>query len=215
MLSGYYFITDSRLSRAGNISDVKNALACGVRVVQYRDKYSSTKDMYIEALKLRSICRKIIFLVNDRLDIALGVNADGLHIGCDDLPYHVARKLLGKDKIIGLTVHSFKEAKAAQRLGADYIGVSAIFATRTKGDAGEPLGTGLIRKIREEVSIPIIAVGGINLSNAKEVIECGAYGLCAISAVITKPDVKKEIKKFQALFLSYARSHQEGLKKNT
>lgn len=200
-LAGYYFITDEKLSRAGIISDVKNALNSGVKVIQYRNKESVTRQMYEEALKLKSLCKdKAIFLINDRLDIALSVNADGVHIGNYDLPYSVARKLLGENKIIGLTVHSLKEAKLAQKLGADYIGVSPIFATKTKSNAGKPTGIELIKEIKKCVSLPIIAIGGINLSNAKWVIEAGADGLCAISAVVTKQDVKKEIKKFQALF---------------
>ena len=200
MLRGYYFITDSMISRAGNTSDVKSALAAGVKVIQYRNKISGTKEMYDEALKLKSMCQGALFLVNDRLDIALSINADGVHLGCDDMPYAAARKLLGKNKIIGLTVHSVREAIQAQKAGADYVGVSPIFATKTKTDAGRPLGIGLLKEIRKRISIPIIAIGGINLSNAEEVVRAGADGLCAIRAVVTKPDVKKEIEKFQALF---------------
>ena len=204
MLKGYYFITDDRLSRAGNISDVKNALKAGVTVVQYRNKYAGTKQMYEEALKLRAICKHVIFLINDRVDIALSAGADGVHIGNDDLPYDVARKLLGRKRIIGVTVHSLKEAKEAQRVGADYVGVSPIFTTKTKIDAGRSLGIRLIKEIRSHLSIPIIAIGGINLSNAIKVIEAGPDGLCAISAVVTKPGVKREIEKFQRLFLSFS-----------
>lgn len=200
MLKGYYFITDSKISRAGNISDVKNALAAGVKVIQYRNKISSTKQMYEEALKLKLICKGALFLVNDRLDIALSINADGVHLGCDDMPYNLARKLIGKNKIVGLTVHSLNEAREAQSLGVNYIGVSPIFATKTKNNAGKPTGVGLISKIKRCVSIPVIAIGGINLTNAPEVIEAGADGLCAIRAIVTKADVKKEIEKFQALF---------------
>jgi len=199
-MRGFYFIIDSRLSRAGNISDVKNALAAKVEVVQYRNKQADTRQMYEEALKLRKVCKNVKFLINDRVDIALSVNADGVHLGQDDLPYLVARKLLGKKKIIGLTVHSLTEAEEAKNLGADYLSVSPIFATSTKQDAGIPVGIELIKKIKKQVSIPIVAIGGINLLNAKEVIRAGACGLCAISAVITKPDVKLEIEKFQKLF---------------
>ncbi len=202
MLKGYYFITDSKLSRAGNTSDVKSALAAGVKIVQYRNKDSGTKQMYEEALKLQSICKGITFLIDDRVDIALSIDADGVHLGSFDMPYNAARKLLGKKKIIGLTAHSLKEAREAQELGADYIGISPVFATKTKADAGKPKGTGLIKEIRKHVSVPIVAIGGINLSNAKEVILAGADCLCAISAVVTKADVKKEIEKFQALFKS-------------
>lgn len=199
-MRGYYFITDSLLSRAGNLSDVKNALAAGVKIIQYREKNKSTQEMYYEACKLKKICRKALFLINDRVDIALSVNADGIHLGQEDLPYLVARKLLGKNKIIGVTVHSFNQAIKAQRLGADYLGVSPIFKTRTKADAGKPIGVSLIRKIKKQVPIPIVAIGGINLNNASLAIQSGADCLCAISAVVRSNDVKKEISKFQGLF---------------
>jgi len=200
MLKGYYFITDSALSRAGNVSDVRSALKAKVKIVQYRNKDASTKKMFDEALELRRICKGVTFIINDRVDIALAVNADGVHLGKDDLPYFFARKMLGKKRVIGLTVHSIKEALKAQEEGADYIGVSPIFATATKPDAGRSAGIKLLREINERLRIPIIAIGGINLQNAAQVISVGADGLCAISAVVTKPDVKAEIEKFQDLF---------------
>ena len=199
-MRGFYFITDARLSRAGNISDVKNALAAGVEVVQYRNKEACSADMYAEARELRRLCRDVIFLINDRLDLALAVGADGVHLGRDDLSYWPARKILGKKKIIGLTVHSLVEAQGAERLGADYVGVSPIFKTRTKADAGRPAGIKLIEQIKKKVSIPVIAIGGINLANAEAVIRAGADGLCAISAVVGQTDVKKRISDFQRLF---------------
>ena len=199
-MKGFYFITDARLSRAGNLSDVKNALKAKVEVVQYRNKYASTKEMYEEALQLRKICKNVTFLVDDRLDIALAVDADGVHLGKDDLPYLVARNLFGKKKIIGLTIHSLEEAREAQELDADYISVSPIFKTATKKDAGIPVGVHLIKRIKRQIKIPVIAIGGINLSNAEEIIRAGADGLCAISAVVTKSDVKQEVEKFQKLF---------------
>jgi thiamine-phosphate pyrophosphorylase len=199
-MRGFYFITDSGLSRAGNKRDLRSALAAGVEVVQYRDKQAGTRQMYEEALQLRKLCKGAIFLINDRVDIALGVGADGVHLGSRDLPYQLARKLLGEKRIIGLTVHSLKEAREAQELGADYLGVSPVFSTGTKPDAGEPLGCGLIRKIKEDIRIPLVAIGGISLKNAREVIRSGADSLCAISAVVTKADVRKEIEKFQDLF---------------
>lgn len=200
LLKGYYFITDAKLSRAGNISDVKNAVASGVKIVQYRNKYSGTRQMYEEALKLKQICKGVTFIINDRVDIALGVNADGVHLGNDDMPYNLARKLLGKKKVIGLTVHSVKDAIKAQKMGADYIGVSPIFATKTKNNAGKPAGAGLIKLVKKRVSIPIVAIGGINLENAQEAIASGADAVCAISAVVAKIDVKEQIKRFQSLF---------------
>ena len=199
-MRGFYFITDSGLSRAGNKRDLKSALAAGVEVVQYRDKQASTRQMYEEALQLRKLCKGAIFLINDRVDIALGVGADGVHLGSGDLPYRLARKLLGRGRLIGLTVHSLKEAREAQESGADYLGVSPVFSTGTKPDAGEPVGCGLIRKIKENIRIPLVAIGGISLKNAGEVIRSGADSLCAISAVVTKADVRKEIERFQDLF---------------
>ena len=197
---GYYFITDAGLSRRGNISDVKNALAAGVKIIQYRNKNAAARQMYEEALKLRKLCKGRILLINDRLDIALAVGADGVHLGQKDLPYQIARKILGRKKIIGLTVHNLKEARQAQRWGADYIGVAPVFPTNTKSDAVRAVGIKLIREIKARLSIPVVALGGVNLSNAKDIIRAGADGLCAISAVVTKKDVRAQIQKYQRLF---------------
>jgi len=199
---GYYFITDSKLSRAGNFNDVSMAVACGVRVVQYRNKNAKTREMYEEAVRLREICRDTLFLINDRVDIALAVNADGVHLGQSDMPCGVARKLLGDEKVIGITVHNLAEAVQAESIGADYLGVSPIFQTATKPDAGKPAGIFLIEEIRATVDIPLIAIGGIDHFNAIDVIRAGADGLCAISSVVAKEDVKAEIKKFQDSFLA-------------
>jgi len=199
-VKGYYFITDSDLSRAGNISDVMQAAACKVEVVQYRNKNAETREMYDEAQRLREICRDLTFLINDRIDIALAVDADGVHLGQSDMPCTIARKLLGREKIIGVTVHNLSEALEAERQGADYLGVSPIFKTATKPDAGKPAGITLIEEIRKEVDIPLIAIGGINHSNAPEVIRAGADGICAISCVVASDDVAAQIKRFQDLF---------------
>lgn len=204
MLRGYYFITDSALSKAGNLNDCRKAQASGVRLIQYRNKVLESRQMFDEALALRKICKKALFIVNDRVDIALGVKADGVHLGSEDLPFEAARKMLGRNKIIGLTVSNLKEAKAAEKKGADYIALSPIFATGTKADAGKPVGIAALEEVSENVSIPLAAIGGINLSNAKQVIEAGADMLCAISAVVGKADVKKEIRKFQGLFEKYS-----------
>lgn len=199
-MKGFYFTTDARLSRAGIINDTKNALRAGVEVVQYRDKQASSREMYARALQLRKLCRKIIFLVNDRLDIALACGADGVHLGQDDLPYQAARKILGKKKIIGLTVHNLQQAQEAARLGADYLGVSPIFKTATKADAGKPVGVDLVRQIKNKLDIPVVAIGGIDLANAARVIAAGADCLCAISAVVPYPDVRRRVEEFQKLF---------------
>lgn len=199
-MRGYYFITEAALSRAGNLSDVTAAVAAGVRVVQYRQKQGLPRDLVAEARQLRQLCRHIRFLVNDRVDLALEVGADGVHLGQEDFSYYKARNLLGPDKIIGVTVHNVAEALAAQAAGADYLGVSPIFSTATKADAGAPTGVALLAEIRRQVSIPLVAIGGITLSNAPAVIAAGADAVCAIAAVVTQPEVKTEIVKFQKLF---------------
>jgi thiamine-phosphate pyrophosphorylase len=199
-MRGFYFITEESLSRAGNLSDVKTALSARVKFVQYRQKHNSARQFYQEALLLRRLCRKAAFIVNDRVDIALAVDADGVHLGQSDLPYAAARRLLGKKKIIGITVHSLREAKVAERWGADYLGVAPIFATATKEDAVRPLGVELLSRIKKEIRLPLVAAGGINLKNAPLVISAGADCISAVSAVVASADVKREIQKFQALF---------------
>ncbi len=199
-MRGYYFITDALSSRAGNVSDVRSAVAAGVEIVQYRNKTASTNELYKEALILRQICKNKIFIINDRVDIALSVNADGVNLGQDDLSCSIGRKLLGVEKVIGVTVHSVRQALEAQNSGADYIAVSPIFKTATKRDAGKPVGVELISEIKKRIRIPVVAIGGITLDNAEEVITAGADCLCAISGVVAKRNVKNEIKKFQKLF---------------
>jgi len=199
-MRGYYFITDTGLSRGGNVNDVRRALAAGVRIVQYRAKEASTRAMLAEALELKRLCQGAIFLVNDRVDVALAVDADGVHLGQDDLPYEIARRLLGPGKIIGITVSTLEEALTAAGQGADYLGVSPIFFTRTKPDAGTPAGLALLREIRAAVDLPLAAIGGITHENAGEVIAAGADMICAISQVVTHPDVCGAVQKFQKLF---------------
>mgnify|MGYP003813827973 CR=1 FL=1 len=199
---GYYFITDSHLSRAGSLHDVKCAVDEGVEIVQYRQKDASTRDLLSEARDLQRICQgtSTRFIINDRVDIALAINADGVHIGQDDMPYDITRKLLGPGKIIGVTVHNVREAAEAECMGADYLGVSPIFATGTKLDAGKPSGITLIEEIKRKAKIPLVAIGGITISNAPDVISAGADAICAISAVVTKDNVVGEIRRFQSLF---------------
>lgn len=204
-MKGYYFITDSGLSRRGNASDILQAVACDVSVVQYRNKNAQTREMYDEAAVLKKLCGDAIFLINDRVDIAMATGADGVHLGQSDMPYPAARKLLGPGKIIGVTVHNLAEAVEAQHYGADYLGISPIFLTNTKPDAGKPAGITLIEEIRRRVDIPLIAIGGINHYNAADVIKAGADGLCAISCVVAKENVSVEIKKFQELFKAFGK----------
>ena len=199
-MKGYYFITDANLSRAGNASDVRAAVAEGAAAVQYRCKSGETAMLYAEAVHLKALCRNVPFLVNDRVDIALAVNADGVHIGQDDMPFAVVRRLLGPKKIVGLTVHTVAEALAGAAAGADYLGVSPIFATATKKNAGPPAGLSLLSTVRKAVKVPLVAIGGITLANVPDVIAAGADAVCAISAVVSAEIAGEEIAKFQRLF---------------
>jgi thiamine-phosphate pyrophosphorylase len=193
----FYMITDSNLTKNGIDSDVSNAVDAGCKIVQYREKCKSTKDMIKEAKKLKKICNdKAFFLINDRIDVALAVDADGVHIGQDDMDIKSVRRILGNDKIIGLTVHNLEEALEAKKLGLDYIGVAPIFQTDTKKDTLKPCGVELIKKIREKVELPIVAVGGIDKQNLKDVICAGADSAVSINTVLASNDVYSEIKDF-------------------
>jgi len=189
-ISGLYFVTDSTLTRQGVLADVRSALAAGCRLVQYREKMKSTAAMVLEAREIAKLCRqkKALFIVDDRADVALAANAGGVHIGQGDMPLALARKILGKKRIIGVTVHNAKEALLAQKGGADYVGVSPIFSTGTKSDAGAPCGVELIKEIKKKVRLPIVAIGGINESNLREVLGAGADSVAVVSAVVCAPD---------------------------
>jgi thiamine-phosphate pyrophosphorylase len=190
-------ITDSDLTKNGIISDVENAVKAGCKIVQYREKNKPTKDMINKAKEIKQICSgKATFLINDRIDVSLAVDADGVHIGQDDMDFNTARKLLGDDKIIGLTVHNIGEALEAENLGSDYIGVAPIFQTNSKIDALEPCGVETLKKIRKRVNLPIVAVGGINKTNVKEVIKAGADSAASIESVFKSNDVYREIRDF-------------------
>ncbi|WP_340818838.1 thiamine phosphate synthase [Methanolobus sp. WCC4] len=196
-LIDFYLVTDSGLSRKGTLSDVESAVAAGCRIVQYREKAGSTRDMILEAAQIKTLCgNEAIFLVNDRIDVALAVGADGVHIGQDDMPIDTARELLGPDMILGLSVHNVEEALEAQRCGADYVGLGPIFDTSTKKDAGDGIGPQSIRAVKDAIDIPVVAIGGINKQNSESVILGGADSLVAISAVVCSDDVVRETKEF-------------------
>ncbi len=193
----FYLVTDSGLSKKGTLSDVKEAVEAGCKIIQYREKNKSTKEMIDEASEIKRICSdRAICLVNDRIDVSLAVDADGVHIGQDDMPIETVRKLLGQDKIIGLTVHNVDEAVEAEKSGADYVGLGSIFDTFTKKDAGKGIGPTSIREVKNVVKVPVVAIGGINKENCRSVVENGADSLVAISAVVCSDDVKKETREF-------------------
>lgn len=197
LLRGFYFITDRVLSKDGLVNDVRQAINSGVCAVQYRDKNIDTRLMLETALLLKKISKGVPLIINDRIDIALAVDAAGVHLGQDDMPVTITRKILGKGKIIGLTVSSLTQAEKGVKAGVDYLGVAPVFSTTTKADAGRPVGLRLISQIRKKFkSIPLVGIGGINLKNAQSVIATGADALCAISAVVNKGDVSAQIKSF-------------------
>ncbi len=193
----FYLVTDSGLSKKGTLSDVKDAIEAGCKIVQYREKTKSTKAMVCEASEIKKICGdKAIFLINDRIDVALAVDADGVHIGQDDMPIKTARKLLGPEMLIGLSASNLEEAIEAEKNGADYVGLGPIFDTSTKKDAGKGIGSTKIKEVRAAIKIPIVAIGGINKENCQSVIQKGADSLVAISAIVCSSDVKKETEIF-------------------
>ncbi|MFH1125694.1 MAG: thiamine phosphate synthase [Candidatus Altiarchaeota archaeon] len=202
-LRGFYFVTDSRLSKKDNVEDVRAGVKGGARVVQYREKNKDWVGFLMEAFELRRICKEkgVLFLVNDSVAATLLVGADGVHLGQEDMSLKQAREILGRKKIIGVTVHNLEEALEAEKQGANYLGLSPIFKTATKTDAGPAAGLKLIGEVKEKVGIPCVAIGGINESNIDSVIEAGADAVAAISATICKEDVGKAVKFFASKFL--------------
>jgi thiamine-phosphate pyrophosphorylase len=167
------------------------ARAAGVAFFQYRNKTTARRTVYEAAFVLARTARSLgaLFLVNDHADIAAAVDADGVHLGQDDLPIEQARKILGRDKIIGISTHSREQAHDAERSGADYIGFGPVFSTSTK-DAGEAQGIEKLACIRQEVTLPVIAIGGINRTNIREVVRAGADGVAVISAVLSTENIR-------------------------
>jgi len=200
---GFYFITDSGLSKNGIIKDVEAAIRGGATIIQYREKCKDIGAMVIEAREIKKVCRgKASLIINDRVDVCLAADADGVHLGQTDMDYQTARKLLGGGKTIGITVHDLKEARAAEAMGADYLGLSPVFETKTKGDAGRAAGLNFVRDVSGAVSIPTVAIGGINLENAVSVMKAGATTLCAISATVGSADVEKAVREFTEIIIN-------------
>jgi thiamine-phosphate diphosphorylase len=160
--------------------------------VQYREKNASTRGMIEEAAELCRVCRTagVPFIVNDRIDVALAVDADGVHVGQDDMPASGARGLIGRRKILGVSAGSVEEARKAVDDGADYIGASPVFSTPTKPDAPPPLGVEGLRRMARAVDIPVVAIGGINAANAAAMMEAGAAGIAVVSAIVAAEDVE-------------------------
>ena len=197
-----YVITDAPLSRGRSHRQVIDAaIRGGATMVQYREKNASTRKMIDEALALRDLCRArgVPFIVNDRVDVALAVDADGVHVGQDDMPASLARKLIGRGKILGVSAENVEQARAAIADGADYVGAGAIFATATKADANKPIEIAGLLQIARVCRIPMVGIGGINLSNAASVIRAGAAGVAVVSAIVSAEDVERAARELRGI----------------
>ena len=198
-----YLVTDRmRMSTRTLGEAVGQAVIGGCTLVQLREKEIPALDFYMLALEIKKITDRygIPLIINDRIDIAMAAGAAGVHIGQQDIPADIARKVIGKDMLLGVSVSSAAEAIDAVKAGADYLGVGAMFPTGTKPDAGfvsmEELG-----RIRKAVDIPIVVIGGISRENAMLFRPMGVDGLAVVSAVIAKPDIKKSAADLKLLFL--------------
>jgi len=173
---------------------IEEAIKGGVGIVQLREKNISTKDFYEKALKVKEICKNygVLFIINDRLDIAQAVGADGVHLGQSDMPIEEARKILKDKFLIGATARNIEEAKKVELSGADYIGSGAIFGTSTKDNA-KKLEMEELKKIVASVKMPVFAIGGININNVGSLKNIGLQGICAVSGILSEKDCKKAV----------------------
>jgi thiamine-phosphate pyrophosphorylase len=186
-----YLVTDRALARDRSLpSVVAAAVRGGVTCVQLREKEAPTREMLALALELKSLLGPagVPLIVNDRLDVALAAGADGVHLGQKDLPLADARRIAGGRLVIGISAESLEDAVAAAAGGADYIGVSPVYATPTKTDTTAPLGLDGLRGIREAVAVPLVGIGGLHRENAGAVIRAGADGVAVVSALMAAED---------------------------
>ncbi|AOR25076.1 thiamine phosphate synthase [Clostridium taeniosporum] len=198
-----YLVTDRDLMSTDTLEEaVEEAIKGGSTLVQLREKECTSLDFYSTALNIKNVTDKydIPLIINDRLDIAMAVDAAGVHVGQSDIPSSVIRNIIGNDKIIGVSVSSLEEALKAEKDGADYLGVGAMYSTGTKKDANKTSMDDL-KKIRSNVSIPIVVIGGINKERVKDFKDTNIDGLAIISAIIAEKDIKKATQELKELFL--------------
>lgn len=185
-----YLVTDRPLSLGRPLEEiVTEAVAGGVTMVQLREKNASTGEFVALAKRLKTLLAPLAIplIINDRVDVALAADADGVHIGQSDMPYEEARRLLGRDKIIGLSVESFGDLEVANTLDVDYIGISPVYGTPTKNDTAEPFGLEGLRKAVRMSAHPTVAIGGMNASTIGGVMQAGADGVAVVSAICSAP----------------------------
>lgn len=197
-----YLVTDRSLSKGRSTAEiVAAAVAGGVSCIQLREKSCGTREFLNEALALQPLLksRNIPLIINDRLDIALAIEADGVHLGQSDMPIGMARKIAGDSLIIGISAESVDDALRAEQEGADYIGISPVFSTPTKTDIAPPLGLEGVRQIRALVDIPLVGIGGIHSDNAESVLAAGADGIAVVSAIVSAADPAGAAKKLKTL----------------
>ena len=198
---GLYVILDPSICPDRSLVDVLTiSAAAGAKNFQYRNKTASMKVAYEEALALRKIAQEldVLFIVNDRCDLALAVDADGVHLGQGDLPFYLARNVMGPHKLIGLSTHDHQQILAATAAGPDYIGFGPIFTPGSKTDHDPVVGLVGLRGIRSLTSLPIFAIGGITLDQVENVMRAGANGVAVISAIIKAADVRQTVSDFVA-----------------
>ena len=198
-----YLVTDRSDDVEKFLRTIEEGIKGGVSVVQIREKTADTLDFYNLALKVKKITSKygVPLIINDRVDVALAIDADGVHVGQSDMPCDVTRKLVGQDKIVGVSAATIDEAKKAEKDGADYIGSGAIFPTATKDDAPKITKNDL-KEIVDSIDIPVVAIGGITLENAHELVDTGISGLSVVSAIMSSDNPKKSSEKLLKIFNS-------------
>ena len=184
-----------------NIEVVQKMIDAGVTIIQYREKDKKMKAKYSECLLIRKMTKEagVTFIVNDDIDLAIIVGADGVHIGQDDLPIEKVRQLVGEDMIIGISTHSPEEAQQAVKSGADYIGVGPIFKTATKKDVCDPVGFTYLEYVARNISIPFVANGGIKVDNIAEEVKKGAGCIAVITEITTSADIVSKIKQIKEI----------------
>jgi len=196
-----YLVTDRELSLGRNLEwIVEEAVKGGVTMVQLREKDCSTREFITLAVKLKETLSayNVPLIINDRLDVALAANADGLHIGQRDMDYATARKLLGYGKIIGLSVENIEQVYEANETDVDYIGISPVFSTNTKTDTATPFGLKGIEEVMAVSKHPAVAIGGINNTNAASILQAGANGIAVVSAICSANDPQEAARELKA-----------------